>query len=199
MYICLFSGNRSMWTIQRVDQRKDKDRFRCQHFITLLGNFAQLLHLNILFSYSFIPQTIKQFLPAMERNNRGHIVAISSSAGIMGSPYFTAYGYRWASQFNESLSKYIILKSRAAKHAVVGLMKCLYEEMDVNSQIKLTTICTLGICGTGLDIPTKTRFPFLLPIMTLDYAVDHIFESILKEEELCVLPYTFKWIQRFIR
>lgn len=29
----------------------------------------------------------------MERNNRGHIVAIASSAGIMGSPYFTAYGY----------------------------------------------------------------------------------------------------------
>jgi short-subunit dehydrogenase len=28
----------------------------------------------------------------MEECGRGHIVAISSSAGIMGSPYFTAYG-----------------------------------------------------------------------------------------------------------
>ena len=71
--------------------------------------------------------------------------------------------------------------------------------MDENSQIKLTTICPLGISGTGIDIPTKTRFPFLLPIMALDYAVDSIFESILKEEELVVLPYTFKWIYRFIR
>ena len=78
-------------------------------------------------------------------------------------------------------------------------MKSLYEEMDENSQIKVTIICPLGISGTGIDIPTKTRFPFLLPIMTLDYAVDRIFESILKEEELVVLPYTFKWIHRFIR
>ncbi|OTF76946.1 short-chain dehydrogenase-like protein [Euroglyphus maynei] len=36
--------------------------------------------------------TVKQFLPAMEKNNCGHIVAIASSAGIMASPYFTAYG-----------------------------------------------------------------------------------------------------------
>lgn len=78
-------------------------------------------------------------------------------------------------------------------------MKSLYEEMDVNSQIKLTTICPLAISGTGIDIPTKTRFPYLLPIMELNYAVDHIFESILKEEELVVLPHTFKWIHKFIR
>jgi len=78
-------------------------------------------------------------------------------------------------------------------------MKCLYEEMDENSQIKLTIVCPLGISGTGIDIPTKTRFPFLLPIMALDYAVDNIFESILKEEEMVILPFTFKWIYRFIR
>ena len=78
-------------------------------------------------------------------------------------------------------------------------MKCLYEEMDENSQIKLTTICPLGISGTGIDIPTKTRFPFLLPIMTLDFAVDNIFESILKEEEFVILPHTFKWIHRLLR
>lgn len=87
----------------------------------------------------------------------------------------------------------------ASKHAVVGFMKCLYEEIDVNSQIKLTTICPLGISGTGIDIPTKTRYPRLLPIMELDYAVDNIYESILKEEEFVILPYTFKWIHRFIR
>lgn len=36
----------------------------------------------------------------MERHNRGHIVAIASSAGIMGSPYFTAYGYSSLSPFH---------------------------------------------------------------------------------------------------
>lgn len=78
-------------------------------------------------------------------------------------------------------------------------MRSLYEEMDVNSQIKLTTICPLGISGTGIDIPTKTRYPCLLPIMTLEFAVDNIFESILKEEEFVILPITFKWIHWFIR
>nr|XP_027199816.1 epidermal retinol dehydrogenase 2-like [Dermatophagoides pteronyssinus] len=122
--------------------------------------------------------TVKQFLPAMEKNNSGHIVAIASSAGIMGSPYFTAYG--------------------ASKHAVVGFMKCMYEELDENSQIRLTTVCPLGISGTGIDIPTKTRFPWLLPVMPLEYAVELIFDAILREEEFFVLPKTFKWIHRLL-
>ncbi|KAI7697660.1 hypothetical protein SSS_05057 [Sarcoptes scabiei] len=114
----------------------------------------------------------------MEKNNSGHIVAISSSAGIMGSRYFTAYG--------------------ATKHAVVGFMRCLCEEIDENSKIKLTTICPLGISGTGIDIPTKTRFPFLLPIMTLDYAIEKILDAILKEEVFSILPPTFKWIHSIL-
>lgn len=78
-------------------------------------------------------------------------------------------------------------------------MKSLYEEMDENSQIKLTTICPLGISGTNIDIPTKTRYPKFLPIMTLEFAVENIFESIIREEEVVILPITFKWIYRFIR
>lgn len=35
--------------------------------------------------------TIKHFLPAMIENKRGHIVAISSIAGIIGSKYLTDY------------------------------------------------------------------------------------------------------------
>ncbi|OTF74011.1 hypothetical protein BLA29_011937, partial [Euroglyphus maynei] len=78
-------------------------------------------------------------------------------------------------------------------------MKCMYEELDENSQIRLTTVCPLGISGTGIDIPTKTRFPWLLPIMPLEYAVELIFDAILREEEFFVLPKTFKWIHRFLR
>lgn len=78
-------------------------------------------------------------------------------------------------------------------------MRSLYEEMDENSQIRLTTICPLGISGTCIDIPTKTRYPCLLPIMTLDFAVDNIFDSILREEEFVILPQTYKWIYWLIR
>lgn len=147
----------------------------CEPFKKLTNDkIREVFNVNILGHF----WTVHQFLPIMEKNNSGHIVAIASSAGIMGSPYFTAYG--------------------ASKHAVVGFMKCLYEEMDENSKIKLTTICPLGISGTGIDIPTKTRFPFLLPIMAIDYAVDKIFNAILKEEDFVVLPFTFKWIHRIL-
>ncbi|XP_054156994.1 estradiol 17-beta-dehydrogenase 11-like [Oppia nitens] len=121
--------------------------------------------------------TIKQFLPIMEEYGRGHIVAIASSAGIMGSPYFTAYG--------------------STKFGIVGLMSSLRKELhelDKHTQIKLTTICPLGISGTGINIPTRTRFPKILPIMTLDYAVDLMLDAILKEDNLVVLPFTFKLI-----
>ena len=76
---------------------------------------------------------------------------------------------------------------------MASLDKELYE-MDKRLQIKLTTICPLGISGTRIDIPTRTRFPRILPIMTLEYAVDQMVDAILKEEQLVVIPFTFKWI-----
>ncbi|CAG2110141.1 unnamed protein product [Medioppia subpectinata] len=121
--------------------------------------------------------TIKEFLPIMEECGRGHIVCIASSAGIMGSPYFTAYG--------------------SSKHGVVGLMSSLRKElhaMDKHNQIKMTTICPLGISGTHIDIPTRTRFPRVLPVMTLDFAVAQMVDGILREEDLFVIPFTFRWL-----
>jgi len=121
--------------------------------------------------------TTKQFLPSMINNERGHIVAISSSAGIMGSAYFTAYG--------------------ASKYGVVGLMASLdreLAELEKRDFIKLTTICPLGISGTRVDIPTRTRFPKILPVMTLEHAVDLIMDAILKEDDMVVIPFTFKFI-----
>ena len=35
--------------------------------------------------------TIKQFLPAMVKENKGHIVTIGSQAGIVGAPKMTEY------------------------------------------------------------------------------------------------------------
>ena len=111
----------------------------------------------------------------METKESGHIVALASSAGIMGSSYFTAYG--------------------ASKYGVVGLMASLDKELFEHSKrdkIKITVICPLGISGTGVDIPTRTRFPRILPVMTLEYAVDLMMDAILKEQAMVVIPFTFK-------
>ncbi len=72
-------------------------------------------------------------------------------------------------------------------------------ELDNDSQIKLTTICPLGISGTNINIPTRTRFPRILPIMTLDFAVDQIVDGILKEDTFIVIPFTFKLIYLILR
>ncbi|KAG9509386.1 Short-chain dehydrogenase/reductase family 16C member 6 [Fragariocoptes setiger] len=70
--------------------------------------------------------TIREFLPRMIENNQGHIVAISSIAGLIGNKYLTDYC--------------------ASKFAVVGLMEALDKELhDKNTNnyenIYLTTVC----------------------------------------------------------
>lgn len=54
-------------------------------------------------------QLIREFLPAMKDRNCGHIVGIASMAGMFGQPFMTDYS--------------------ASKHAVVGLMDALHQEL----------------------------------------------------------------------
>ncbi|GFQ71982.1 hypothetical protein TNCT_610921 [Trichonephila clavata] len=75
--------------------------------------------------------TIRAFLPNMEKNNHGHIVGISSCAGLVGH----------VNQIDYS----------ASKHGVVGMMEALSEELRLKgSSIKFTTICPLTV-NTGLN------------------------------------------------
>ncbi|GFU06715.1 hypothetical protein TNCV_4353021 [Trichonephila clavipes] len=81
--------------------------------------------------------TIRAFLPNMEKNNHGHIVGISSCAGLVGH----------VNQIDYS----------ASKHGVVGMMEALSEELRLKgSSIKLTTICPLTV-NTGLNQNPITR------------------------------------------
>lgn len=81
------------------------------------------------------------FLPRMIEKNHGHIVALSSIAGIIG--------------FNN------LVPYCGSKYAVRGMMEALAEELrqqtNGKSQIKLTTICPYMV-DTGLCKNVKIRF-----------------------------------------
>ncbi|GIY19957.1 hypothetical protein CDAR_583731 [Caerostris darwini] len=123
---------------------------------------------------------IRQFLPRMLDRGEGHIVAISSIAGILGCPYLVDYC--------------------ASKHAVIGIMSALQEELSEigrEEQIQLTVICP-STMNTGLVQYPKTRFPSLLPILDVDKASDIVVTSILRNKRLVVIPTVVHVIYKFV-
>ncbi|KFM69240.1 Epidermal retinol dehydrogenase 2, partial [Stegodyphus mimosarum] len=112
---------------------------------------------------------LQQFLPRMIELDRGHVVAVISIAGHQGVPYMTDYC--------------------ASKHATAGLMESLYMELHAmgKKNIRLTTINPI-IITTGLISNVKTRFPLLLPLMSVEKTAKEIVNSVLKEEEEVFIP-----------
>ncbi|XP_071572813.1 short-chain dehydrogenase/reductase family 16C member 6-like [Temnothorax nylanderi] len=89
--------------------------------------------------------TLKAFLPSMIEKNHGHIVALSSIAGLIGAPYGTVYC--------------------PTKSAVKAIMEAVSEEFRIfsngKSDIKFSTIYP-GLVHTGMVKKSKFRFPWLM-------------------------------------
>lgn len=122
--------------------------------------------------------TIKKILPLMIEKNKGHIVTISSAAGIIGVP---------------KLSDYC-----ASKFAAFGIDESLRMELYKNkSKIKTTVVCPYYI-NTGMFKGVKTRFPLLLPILEPEKAVDKIYKGIIKGKTRVIFPFLvyFTWLLR---
>lgn len=102
---------------------------------------------------------LEAFLPSMIQNNHGHIVALSSMAGVMGIPNLVPYC--------------------GSKFAVRGLMEALAEELREDArhiQVKFTSIMPF-IVSTGLCKKPRTRFPFLLNFVTPKAAASAIIRA----------------------
>jgi len=122
--------------------------------------------------------TIKKILPLMQNRNKGHIVTISSAAGIIGVP---------------KLSDYC-----ASKFAAFGIDESLRMELyKSKSKIKTTVVCPYYI-NTGMFKGVKTRFPFLLPILEPEKAVTIIYKGIKKQKTRVIFPILvyFTWLLR---
>lgn len=114
--------------------------------------------------------TIRHFLPDMIKRKRGHIVAISSIAGLIGNKYLTDYC--------------------ASKFAVVGLMESLDIELHhkgANDNLHLTTICPASM-STGMFQTFTSRFSWFLPVLKADQVATIIIDGVLRNRTLVVIP-----------
>jgi len=112
---------------------------------------------------------IKAFLPSMMEQNEGHIVTISSSAGLNGTAYLTDYS--------------------ATKFAVVGLHESLALELRELGfyDIQMTCVCP-NFVNTGLAWYPKTNVPWLIPILKSEEVAEEIVDAVREDQEMLVLP-----------
>lgn len=125
---------------------------------------------------------LQAFLPAMMERNHGHIVAMSSMAGVIGLRNLVPYC--------------------ATKFAVRGLMEALHEELREDprdySGIKFTVICPY-IVDTGLCKNPKIKFPALLKILTPQQAADNIIDAVRRNYHEITIPSSLYYINQICR
>ncbi|AEJ61806.1 short-chain dehydrogenase/reductase SDR [Spirochaeta thermophila DSM 6578] len=111
---------------------------------------------------------VKAFLEEMIARNRGHIVTISSAAGIIGVRRLADYC--------------------ASKFAVFGFTEALRMEFKKEGLRIKTTIVAPYYAKTGMFEGVRTRVPWVLPLLEPEYVVARIFKAIKKDRPLVVLP-----------
>lgn len=123
--------------------------------------------------------TYKCFLPAMIANDHGHLVCISSSAGLVGV---------------SQLSDYC-----ASKFAAFGFAESIFVESVVKKQkgIKTTIVCPFFI-STGMFEGCSSDRPSLLPMLQPEYVVAKIMDAILQEKVYLYVP-RFLYLAMFLK
>ncbi|HVO23445.1 MAG TPA: SDR family oxidoreductase [Candidatus Margulisiibacteriota bacterium] len=112
--------------------------------------------------------TAKAFLPQMIERGRGHIVTISSAAALIGVPKLSDYS--------------------ASKWAAMGFDESLRAELRTLAPAIRTTIVCPYYIDTGMFHGVKSRFPWLLPILSEDYVAGRIVSAIQRDKRRLMLP-----------
>jgi all-trans-retinol dehydrogenase (NAD+) len=112
--------------------------------------------------------TAKAFLPGMIARNAGHVVTISSAAGLIGV---------------RGLADYC-----ASKFAAYGFNESIRMELGrLKSRVKTTVVCPFFI-DTGMFAGVRTRFPLFLPILKSSYVAKKTVLAVLKNKKQLTLP-----------
>jgi len=114
--------------------------------------------------------TVLEFLPRMISINKGHIVAMSSMAGITGTPNLVPYC--------------------SSKFAVKGFMDALFLEMRASrpdSNLSMTTIHPF-VVDTGLAQKPRSRFQKLIPFTAPEDAAKMIISAMRRNQEYAFIP-----------
>nr|XP_050860194.1 estradiol 17-beta-dehydrogenase 11-like isoform X2 [Vespula vulgaris] len=110
--------------------------------------------------------TVKAFLPAMIKSNKGHIVNISSLGGLMGCP--------------------VIVDYCSSKYAVVGFSEALQMELDFHGyNICTTVVCPVFIHSTGIP---AAKYSGILPTLSPQEVAERTITSLRCNTELVLLP-----------
>uniref|UniRef100_A0A673VFQ7 Short chain dehydrogenase/reductase family 16C member 5 n=2 Tax=Suricata suricatta TaxID=37032 RepID=A0A673VFQ7_SURSU len=119
--------------------------------------------------YRVAEQTYKCFLPAMIAKEHGHLVCISSSAGLVGV---------------NKLADYC-----ASKFAAYGFAESIFMETAAQKLkgIKTTIVCPFFV-NTGMFEGCSSKRPFLLPILKPEYVVAKTIDAILQEKVYLYVP-----------
>ncbi|XP_014481189.1 PREDICTED: short-chain dehydrogenase/reductase family 16C member 6-like [Dinoponera quadriceps] len=125
---------------------------------------------------------LQAFLPNMIEKNHGHIVALSSLAGLGGMPNLVPYC--------------------ASKFAVRGLMEAMGEELRIatkgKSLIKFTTIYPYMV-DTGLCKKPKIRFPNAMPLVLPHQAASQIINAQRRDQREKAIPALFLQLNNITR
>ena len=124
--------------------------------------------------------TVRAFLPGMIRAGRGHIVTISSAAGLIGVSRLVDYC--------------------AAKFAVFGFDEALRIEIKQKKwKIRTTVVCPYFI-DTGMFDGARTRFSSLLPILDRQRVADRIVKAVEGDRRRLLMPpmVYLIWLLRYL-
>jgi len=125
--------------------------------------------------------TLEAFLPHMKQQGRGHIVSLSSIAGVVGLTNLVPYC--------------------ATKFAVRGMMEALHEELRMGPYkdlIKATTVYPY-MTNTGLCKHPKVKFPSVLGLLDPKEVAKHIVEAHRSNIEETTIPSALMHINNFCR
>ena len=112
--------------------------------------------------------TTKAFLPQMVERNRGHVVTISSAAGLIGVPKLADYS--------------------ASKWAAMGFDESLRAELrQIAPEVRTTVVCPYYI-DTGMFKGVRSRFPWLLPILNENAVAERIVGAIRRDKRRLIMP-----------
>lgn len=144
----------------------------------LLESNEKLIETTIAVNTTSHSYTVREFLPSMLQKNHGHIVTIASVAGLVGV---------------NGLADYC-----ASKFGAVGFDESLRMELNqLKTKVRTTCICPYFI-NTGMFEGVQSKVPFLLPILSEEYASNRIINAITQNEAFMVMPWACNIIQ-FLR
>ncbi|KAM5340573.1 estradiol 17-beta-dehydrogenase 11 isoform 1-T1 [Glossophaga mutica] len=116
--------------------------------------------------------TTKAFLPAMMKNNHGHIVTVSSAAGHTTVPFLMAYC--------------------SSKFAAVGFHRALTDEL---AALKSTGVKTSCLCPNFINTGfIKNPSTALGPILEPEEVVDKLIKGILTDQNMIFIPSSISFL-----